>query len=75
MSSEQDADQEIPRVEHSAEVEQRWRRFRDMYDDNRVVIENRWIAMNKQKMRGLLSSNWRKSGDSAMPQEHRPDLT
>ena len=52
MSSEQELE-ELPRVELLAEVEQRYTRFKELYERNCFVIENRWIAMNKQARREL----------------------
>lgn len=74
MSSEPGLE-ELPRVELSAEVEERWTSFKVLYNRHRVVIENRWIAMTKSPRRELLSRNWRSSGRTGMPQNHRPDLT
>lgn len=64
----------LPRIEFSAEVEERCDRFTKVYNDNRVVIENRWINMNKQMRSEVLARNWRPSGGTGMPQGHRPDL-
>lgn len=76
MSSEQEPE-EVPRVENSAEVYETWRRFKNIYDKNRFVIENRWIKMSKLWQREVLNKNWISTGDSGspMPTEHRPDLT
>jgi hypothetical protein len=81
MSSEQESE-EIPRVEYSAEVEERWSYFDKVYREHRYVIENRWIGMPQSLRRDAMNMVWIASGEieagdsgSPMAAEHRPDLT
>lgn len=64
------------RVPNSAAVERGWRLFKDRYDKNKFLIENRWIGMNKEQRVNLLTKAWKESdpGKSEMPKGHRPDL-
>ncbi|KAG6361838.1 hypothetical protein INS49_010067 [Diaporthe citri] len=72
--------QQLERLEYSAEVESRWKSFKTFFDQNRAVVVNRWLAMNKQQRMDLLAANWQQSGkrdsekNSEMPKDHRPDL-
>lgn len=68
-------------MEYSADVEKRWRSFKDFFDKNEIVIVNRWINMTVDKRQALLASEWKASAserpgekDSEMPKGHRPDL-
>lgn len=82
MSSEQEQEQEQeqepgPRLPLSAAVEDCWLRFRELWEPNENIVDNRWIALNKQNQKNLLKTCWIDSdpGGSEMPEEHRPDLS
>lgn len=82
MSTQQEGDpmlidqEEGPmkRVKFSDEVEEYWRRFQKQYDKYRIIVENRWLSMNKKKREEVLTESWKTSGDSEMPKGHRPYL-
>ena len=62
------------RIELSLEVLQAWVRFRRQWWDNRFIVQNRWINMSKSERREFLEKNWRASGGSEIPREHRQYL-
>lgn len=64
----------MKRVKFSDEVEEYWRRFQKQYDKYRIIVENRWLSMNKKKREEVLAESWKTSGDSEMPKGHRPYL-
>lgn len=64
----------MERVKFSDEVEEYWRRFQKQYDKFRIIVENRWLSMDKKKREEVLAESWKTSGDSEMPKGHRPYL-